>query len=122
MGASIILTQGGVQTALARYLVIAWRINRLMRLGRALGELPAHLLFETNEWKATFILNKMPVPQTVPELNTVIRLIVQRGGILARKGDGDGDGEPEVKTIWMGMQDVAVFVEGIRYARQAGGI
>ncbi|WP_201211602.1 IS4 family transposase, partial [Rhodocyclus purpureus] len=47
-----------------------------------------------------------------------IRLIAQRGGFLARKGDG----EPGAKSIWLGMQDVAVFVEGIRYARQAGVI
>ena len=107
-----------LQTALALYMVIAWRINRLMRLGRALGDLQADLVFETDEWKAAFILNKKPVPQKVPELNTVIRLIAQRGGFLARKGDG----EPGAKSIWLGLQDVAVFVEGIRYARQAGGI
>jgi hypothetical protein len=107
-----------LQSALALYLVIAWRINRLMRLGRALGNLPADLLFETDEWKAAFILNKRPVPKEVPDLQTVIRLIAQRGGFLGRKGDG----EPGVKTIWLGMQDVAVFVEGIRYARRVGGI
>jgi hypothetical protein len=75
-------------------------------------------VFETDEWKAAFILNKKPVPKQVPELNTVIRLIAQRGGFLGRKGDG----EPGVKSIWLGMQDVAVFVEGIRYTRQVGGI
>ena len=107
-----------LQTALALYMVIAWRINRLMRLGRALADLPADLVFESDEWKAAFILNKKPVPKQVPELNTVIRLIAQRGGFLARKGDG----QPGAKSIWLGMQDVAVFVEGIRYARQAGGI
>jgi hypothetical protein len=107
-----------LQTALALYMVIAWRINRLMRLGRALGDLPADLVFETDEWKAAFILNKKPAPKAVPELNTVLRLIAQRGGFLARKGDG----EPGVKSIWLGMQDVAVFVEGLRYARQSGGI
>lgn len=34
------------------YLIIAWRINRLMRLGRQLPELPAGLFFEEIEWKA----------------------------------------------------------------------
>lgn len=107
-----------LQTALALYMVIAWRINRLMRLGRALGDLPADLVFETDEWKAAFILNKKPAPQTVPELNTVVRLIAQRGGFLARKGDG----EPGAKAIWLGLQDVAIFVEGMRYARQVGEV
>ncbi|MDP3375686.1 MAG: IS4 family transposase, partial [Hydrogenophaga sp.] len=64
-----------LQTALALYLVIAWRINRLMRLGRALAELPADLMFEADEWKAAFILNKKPVLKAVSERNTVLPLI-----------------------------------------------
>ena len=40
-----------LQTALALYMVIAWRINRLMRLGRTLPDLPADLLFEPDEWQ-----------------------------------------------------------------------
>ena len=107
-----------LQTALALYMVIAWRINRLMRLGRALGELPVDLVFETDEWKAAFILNAKPVPTKVPELNTVVRLIAQRGGFLVRKGDG----EPGAKSIWLGRMVMAVLFEGIRYARQSGGI
>lgn len=107
-----------LQTALALYMVIACRINRLMRLGRALGDLPADLMFETDEWKAAFILNKKAVPKQVPTLNTVVRLIAQRGGFLACKGDG----EPGAKSIWLGMQDIATFVEGLRYARQLGEI
>ena len=100
-----------LQTALALYMVIAWRINRLMRLGRTLPDLPADLLFEPDEWRAAFILNKKPVPKEVPPLNTVVRLIAQRGGFLARKHDG----EPGAKTIWLGMQDIAVCVDGMRY-------
>ena len=107
-----------LQTALALYMVIAWRINRLMRLGRSLPELPADLLFEADEWKAAFVLNKKPPPKQVPQLNTVLRLIAQRGGFLARKGDG----EPGAKTIWLGLQDVAAFVEGLRYMREIGEI
>jgi Transposase Tn5 dimerisation domain/Transposase DNA-binding len=103
-----------LQTALALYMVIAWRINRLMRLGRTLPDLPADLLFESDEWRAAFILNKKPVPRQVPALNTVVRLIARRGGFLGRKHDG----EPGAKTLWLGMQEIAVFVEGARYARQ----
>src|SRR5574344_1550372 len=74
------------------------------------------LLFETEEWHAAFILNKKKPPKEVPQLNTVLRLIAQRGGFLARKGDG----EPGAKTSWLGMQDVAAFVAGVRYMREAG--
>ena len=103
-----------IETALALYLVVAWRINRLMRLGRNLPELPADLLFETDEWQAAYILNKKPVPKTVPQLNAVVRLIARLGGFLCRKGDG----EPGAKTLWLGLRDIAVFVEGARFARR----
>jgi hypothetical protein len=105
-----------LQTALALYMLIAWRINRLMRLGRTLPDLPADLLFEDDEWRAAFILNKKAVPTAVPALNTVIRLIAQLGGFLGRKSDG----EPGAKTIWLGMRDIAVFVRGARFAREFG--
>ena len=103
-----------LESALAIYLVIAWRINRLMRLGRTVPELPADLVFEPDEWRAAFILNKKPIPKKMPGLNEVIRLIARRGGFLARKGDG----EPGARTLWLGLQDIAVFVEGARYARE----
>lgn len=103
-----------LESALAIYMVIAWRINRLMRLGRTVPELPADLVFEADEWRAAFILNKKPVPKKMPTLNEVIRLIAQRGGFLGRKGDG----EPGAKTLWLGLQEIAIFVEGARYARE----
>lgn len=52
-------------------MVVAWRINRLMRLGRELPDLPADLLFDVDEWKAAFILNRRKQPKDVPTLNTV---------------------------------------------------
>lgn len=42
--------------------------------------------------------------------------IAQLGGFLGRKGDG----EPGAKTIWLGMRDIAVFVQGARFAREFG--
>ena len=103
-----------IETALALYLVVAWRINRLMRLGRNLPELPADLLFDKDEWQGAYVLNKKKPPKTVPSLNTVVRLIAGLGGFLGRKGDG----EPGAKTLWLGMRDIAVFVQGLRLARQ----
>lgn len=105
-----------IEVALALYMVVAWRINRLMRLGRTLPELPANLLFETDEWQAAYILNKKAVPKSVPPLNAVVRLIAQLGGFLARKGDG----EPGAKTLWSGLRDIATFVRGVQFARQQG--
>lgn len=102
-----------LESALALYLVIAWRINRLMRLGRTLPELDADLLFAKEEWQAAYILNKKHPPKATPPRNEVIRLIARRGGFLGRKHDGD----PGAKTIWLDLQEIAVFVEGMRFAR-----
>ena len=110
-----------LESALAIYLVIAWRINRLMRLGRTVPELEAELVFEPDEWRAAYILNKKPIPKKMPGLNEVIGQIARRGGFLGRKGDG----EPGARTLWLGLQEIAVFVEGARYARtfnEAGGV
>ena len=104
-----------IETALALYMVVAWRITRLMRLGRSVPQLPADLLFDVDEWQAAYVLNKKKPPKVTPPLNTVVRLIAQLGGFLARKGDG----EPGAKTLWLGLRDIAVFVQGLRFARQA---
>lgn len=95
-------------------MVVAWRIARLMRLGRSCPELNAQLMFEPDEWKAAYILNKQKLPDKPPTLNEVVRLVARLGGFLARKGDG----EPGVKTIWLGMQRILDFAAGIRFSRE----
>ncbi len=103
-----------LERALAVYMVVAWRIARLMRLGRTCPDLEAELLFEPEEWQAAYLLMKKPVPKEAPRLNEVVRLIAMLGGFLGRKGDG----EPGVKTIWQGLQQVTTFAQGLRWARQ----
>lgn len=107
-------TLARLELAITLYMVVAWRIDRLMRLGRACPDLDAELLFDRDEWRAAFILNKKKLPPKPPRLNEVIRLIAMLGGFLARKGDG----EPGVQTIWLGLQRVMDFAAGLSYARQ----
>lgn len=108
-------TMERLERALALFMVVAWRIARLMRLGRTCPDLEAALLFERDEWQAAYILNRKKAPKTTPSLNEVVRLVAKLGGFLARKGDG----EPGVKTIWLGLQRVMDFAAGIRFAREA---
>lgn len=103
-----------LERALAVYLVVAWRVARLMRLGRTLPDLDAGLLFEPEEWQAAYILSKKRVPKTPPRLNDIVRLVAGLGGFLGRKSDG----EPGVKTIWQGLQRVTDFASGLRFARE----
>ena len=103
-----------LERALVLYVVVAWRIARLMRLGRSCPVLDAQLMFEPDEWKAAYILNKQKLPDKPPMLNEVVRLVARLGGFLARKGDG----EPGVKTIWLGMQRIIDFAAGVRFSRE----
>lgn len=104
-----------IERALALFMVVAWRIARLMRLGRTCPELPASLMFEPDEIMAAYVLAQKPPPKKPPTLNDMIRRVASLGGFLARKGDG----EPGVKTIWLGLQRLMDFAAGVRFMRTA---
>jgi hypothetical protein len=74
-----------VERALALFMVVAWRIAYLMRLGRDRPDLDAALFFSADEIRGTYLLSKQPKPKQPPRLNDVIRLIAQLGGFLGRK-------------------------------------
>jgi len=106
-----------IERALALFMVVSWRIGRLMRLGRTCPDLPASLVFDADEIKAAYVLTKKALPSEAPRLNEMVRRVAMVGGFLARKGDG----EPGVKTIWLGLQYVRNFVAGMQFMRDAEG-
>ena len=97
--------------ALAVYLVVSWRLARLVKLGRTHPDQEARALFTETEWKGAYILAKKAIPKTAPSIREVVRQIAMLGGFLGRKGDG----EPGVKTLWLGMQRLRDFVEGMEH-------
>lgn len=105
-----------IERALALFLVVAWRVAYLMRLGRTCPELEAHLFFDPDEIRAAYLLTKTRQP-VQPTLNEVVRLIARLGGFLGRKSDG----EPGAKTIWQGLRDVHVAANTLRLLRDNGG-
>ena len=105
-----------IERALAVYLVIAWRIGRLMRLGRACPEWDAERLLTREEWQAAWIVARKRPPDKTPTLRTALHMIAALGGFLGRKGDG----EPGVKSLWIGLQRVASCVEGMRFRQRCG--
>lgn len=102
-----------IERALALFMVVSWRIGRLMRLGRTCPDLPASLMFDADEIKAAYVLTKKALPSKPPRLNEMVRRVAMVGGFLARKGDG----EPGVKTLWLGLQQVRSFVAGMQFMR-----
>ena len=105
-----------IERALTLFMVVSWRIARLMRLGRTCPDLPASLMFDADEMHAAHVLTNKPLPKQMPSLNEMVRRVAMLGGFLARKGDG----EPGVKTIWIGLQRVTDFAAGVRFMRAAG--
>jgi Transposase Tn5 dimerisation domain len=104
-----------LERALALYLVVAWRVTYLMRLGRTWPDLDAHLFFDPDEIRAAHLLTKTRMP-VQPKLNEVLRLVARLGGFLARKGDG----EPGAETIWKGLTKVHIAAETMRLLRDDG--
>ena len=109
---------GKIELALAVYMVVSWRLARLIRLGRTHPDLMATTLFTDEEWKGAYILAKKPVPKTTPTLRELIRRIAMLGGFLARKSDG----EPGVKTLWLGYQRIRDFVDGVKHMRSINAV
>ena len=105
-----------LELALSVYMVVAWRLAHLQRMGRIHPDLPANILLSEEEWKAAYILGKKKPPEKVPPLGEVIRQIAKLGGFLGRKHDG----QPGLKTLWKGYMRVREFVEGLRNLRELG--
>jgi len=104
-----------IELALAVYLVVAWRLDRLMRLGRVHPDLDAALFFSTEEWQAAYLQDKKALPKTMPRVRDVIRQIAKLGGFLGRRCDG----EPGVKSLWIGMQRIRDFIQGMVFMMKA---
>lgn len=100
---------GRLERALALFMVVAWRIAHLMRLGRTAPDLDAELFFDPDEIRGAYQLTSVKQPAK-PSLNEVLRLIARLGGFLGRKSDG----EPGVKTIWLGLKEVHVAAKTLR--------
>lgn len=92
-----------LENCLAIYIVIAWKILYLCRLGEDCPELPCDLVFSDSEWKAvyTVVHRGSPPPREPPTINDMIRLIATLGGYIPRRTT-----RPGTQTLWLGLQRV----------------
>ena len=70
-----------LERALALFMVVAWRISHLMRLGRTCPDLDAELFFDPDEIQAAYLLHDKVAP-TAPRLNEVLRQTAPIGASL----------------------------------------
>lgn len=95
-----------IEVALALYLIVAWRVLYLTRLGRTVPDLPCEVAFSPQEWRAVYLVSKRQKPPSEPpRLREILDLIAGLGGYLGRKGDGP----PGPKTLWIGLQRARDF-------------
>lgn len=90
---------------LTLYLIVAWRVLFVMRLGRERPELPAETVFSKEEWQAVYQVVYRRQASKMPNLGEMIIMIAGLGGYLNRKHDGP----PGPQTIWIGMQRARDF-------------
>ncbi len=104
---------------LALCMVVAWRIQYLVMLGRECPDLPCDVAFDDDEWKTVYAAVKnQPPPKKPPSLKTMIGLVASLGGYLGRKGDG----EPGPKVLWVGLQRMTDLVRGWRAFARHGQV
>jgi Transposase Tn5 dimerisation domain len=96
-----------VQPAIALYMIVAWRVLYLLKLGRECPELPCDVAFEREEWQAIVVLVKgrETLTSTPPSLREMVRMVAGFGGFVARKSDG----EPGAESMWIGLSRLRDF-------------
>lgn len=94
------------KVAIALYMVVAWRILYMMKLGRECPDLPCDVVFEEDEWQSLyFMCYGEKALKKVPPLGEFVTKVAEFGGFLARNSDG----LPGPQAIWQGMARMRDF-------------
>ena len=95
-----------IKPAIVLYLIVAWRLLFVMRMGRACPELPCDLVFDESEWKpVVVVLRGRAALAHKPTLGEMVGMVGELGGFVPRKNDAS----PGMKSMWLGMMRVADF-------------
>ena len=104
-----------LERAIAINLVIAWRIQLMVRLGREVPELPAELLFSDLELRvlASFARSrKLPIPE---HLGTAVQLAARLGGWTGRTRD-----PPGAQLLWQGLTQLVTMTFAVELHEEYG--
>jgi len=100
-------TADRLKVLIALFLILTWRIQYLMMIGRTCPNISSATLFEKSEWKSVYkIVHKNePIPAEAPPLHDFIRMIANLGGYIGRSNDPP----PGPKVMWKGLTRMADF-------------
>ena len=97
-------TRERLETMIALFMVVAWRVMFLMNLGRQQGNISSAEVFEEAEWKSVCTIVNRQVPDRAPTLGEFMIMIGTLGGYQKRKSP------PGVKVIWEGLKKLTEYV------------
>jgi hypothetical protein len=108
-----------LERALAFDLIVAWRVLLMVKLGRSLPQLPAHIIYTPEEQQILLGLfgKKTTGPARPPTLGEMNRSVARLGGYLARAKDG----EPGAESLGIGLRRLADMVTAWKLANQKCG-
>ena len=102
----------------ALYMIVAWRLLYLTRLGRECPDLTCDVVFAEEEWKSICRITQGPgTPLGKPTLWEMILMIAHHGGHTGRKSDGP----PGAEVMWRGLQCLRCFAMAWRAFGQDTG-
>jgi hypothetical protein len=98
-------TTDRLMACVAVYLIVAWRVLYLVRLGRECPDMKCDAVLMPDEWQSVWrVVKGEDPPKTTPSLGVMISLIAQLGGYIPRPND-----PPGAKTMWIGLQRTRDF-------------
>ena len=97
-----------IKPAIVLYMIVAWRIAYVMKLGRVCPHLPCDVVFEEAEWRAVYHVVKRKPAVEKPTLSEMVKMVGSLGGHLGRKGDG----APGAQSMWQGIMKARDFALG----------
>lgn len=107
-------TDQSIKVAIAIYMVVAWRVLYLMKVGRECPELPCDVVFEEDEWQSLWVLCHGPEAiRQKPSLGEFLTQVAILGGFLGRKADGS----PGPQVLWQGLSRLRDFALAWRVFR-----
>jgi len=83
----------------------------LLMLGRKCPDMPCDAVFSDDEWQSVYVIvKKKQLPEDVPRLEEMVKIISGLGGYLGRKHDGP----PGPKAMWIGLQRMSDYAHAWR--------
>jgi hypothetical protein len=98
---------GSIQTLLALYLLVAWRILYLRDFARAAPDQPASDFFTQAEWKSACLMRKRPF-ERAPPLGELLFIVAGFGGYSKRSKN---DPPPGPERLWRGLIKLQHYAE-----------